>query len=145
MDEQRSKVVTETFVRLYKYRHLYRHHPNSRALDVYGEAEELLEEEPHVEFNSKEGHGRYFSDYSPTTFYRSRLSCNYVNFLMVETEFEDLSEDGKIQGWESKGRNILSQDSIIDLDYYITVYELMHVDKDILKVGAREIGAPKEI
>ncbi|KAI3947291.1 hypothetical protein MKW98_030877 [Papaver atlanticum] len=137
-----------------------RRHPNSRALDVYGEAEELLEEEPHVEFNSKEGHGRYFSDYSPTTFSRSWLSCNYVNLLMVETEFEDLSEDGKIQGWESKGGNILSQDSIIDLDYYITVYELMHVDKDILKVliadasknfldrpglGARDIGAPKEI
>ncbi|RZC56762.1 hypothetical protein C5167_015614 [Papaver somniferum] len=55
-------------------------HPNSRALDVYGEYEELLEEEPHVEFNSK-----------------------------VETEFEDLSTDGKIQGWESKGGNILSQ------------------------------------
>ncbi|KAI3916996.1 hypothetical protein MKW98_016730, partial [Papaver atlanticum] len=51
----------------------------------------------------------------------------------VETEFEDLSEDGKIQGWESKGGNISSQDSIIDLDYYITVHALMdvvHIKRD---------------
>ncbi|RZC86570.1 hypothetical protein C5167_029925 [Papaver somniferum] len=58
-----------------------RSYPNSRALDVYKEAEELLEEEPHVEFSGE-----------------------------VEIEFEYLSEDGKIQGWERKCGNISSQD-----------------------------------
>ncbi|KAI3953461.1 hypothetical protein MKW92_010877, partial [Papaver armeniacum] len=40
-------------------REYHRRHPNSRALDVYKEAEELLKEEPHVEFSGEEGHGRY--------------------------------------------------------------------------------------
>ncbi|KAI3861640.1 hypothetical protein MKW98_000592 [Papaver atlanticum] len=61
----------------------------------------------------------------------------------VETEFEDLSEDGKIQGWESKGGNISSQDSIIDLDYYITVHALMdvvHIKRDESKNFLARIG-----
>ncbi|RZC75635.1 hypothetical protein C5167_051114 [Papaver somniferum] len=33
---------------------MLRRHPNSRALDVYKEVEELLKEEPHVEFSGEE-------------------------------------------------------------------------------------------
>ncbi|KAI3990590.1 hypothetical protein MKX01_022890 [Papaver californicum] len=193
-----TNVFSAFYDRLKEIREYRRRHPNSRALDVYEEAEELLKEEPHVEFSGEEGHGRYldlhelYNEYNNFKFAERnektkerieysayldvfsqphQISCKlklsrqyreYLEHLLeyliyffqrkeplqdldrifskVETEFEDLWEDGKIQGWETRGGNISSQDSIIDLDYYSTVHELMDVGKDKLKEALAALG-----
>ncbi|MCL7027487.1 hypothetical protein MKW94_001726, partial [Papaver nudicaule] len=180
-------------------REYHRRHPNSRALDIYEESEELLKEEPHVEFSGEEGHGRYldlhelYNIYINSKFaedpadpskkieysayldvfsqphkisWKLKLTRQYRNYLehlleyliyffqrkeplqdlyrifsKVETDFEDLWEDGKVQGWESKGleNGSSSQDSI-DLDYYSTVHELMEVGREKLKEALSALG-----
>ncbi|PIA54844.1 hypothetical protein AQUCO_00901023v1 [Aquilegia coerulea] len=64
-------------------------------------------------------------------------------FSKVETEFEELWADGKIEGWENKlleNGHIPSNDSVVDLDYYSTVEELMEVGPEKLKEGLAALG-----
>ncbi|PIA54850.1 hypothetical protein AQUCO_00901027v1 [Aquilegia coerulea] len=64
-------------------------------------------------------------------------------FSKVETEFEELWADGKIEGWKNKvleNGHIPSNDSVVDLDYYSTVEELMEVGPEKLKEGLAALG-----
>ncbi|XP_010544083.1 PREDICTED: splicing factor SF3a60 homolog [Tarenaya hassleriana] len=57
-------------------------------------------------------------------------------FSEVVSDFEQRYADGKVEGWENHGQDngdVLSQDTVIDLDYYSTVEELMEVGPEKLK------------
>lgn len=56
-------------------------------------------------------------------------------FYQVVAEFEEQWENGEVEGWKNEGRENghVSQDNIIDLDYYSTVEELMEVGPEKLK------------
>ncbi|KAM2007101.1 hypothetical protein ACFX15_002060 [Malus domestica] len=57
-------------------------------------------------------------------------------FLKVETEFEEQWADGKVKGWENEKQengHVQDQLTMIDLDYYSTVEELMEVGPEKLK------------
>ena len=54
----------------------------------------------------------------------------------VVTEFEEQWANGKVEGWENKGPengHVPAQHTVIDLDYYSTVEELMEVGPEKLK------------
>lgn len=56
--------------------------------------------------------------------------------LQVETDFEEQYANGKVEGWENNGQEnelIPSQHTVIDLDYYTTVEELVDVGPEKLK------------
>ncbi|KAI0522855.1 hypothetical protein KFK09_005240 [Dendrobium nobile] len=179
--------------RLKEIREYHRRHPLARVIDPTEEFEELLKEEPHIEFSGEEAFGRYldmhelYNEYINSKFgepveYSAfldtfsqfqkvprhlKLTRQYKDYLThlleyllsyferteplqdlgrmfskVESEFEELWADGKIPGWENKDMangHVQSQESIIDLDYYSTVEELMEVGPEKLKeaLGAR--------
>ncbi|KFK25019.1 hypothetical protein AALP_AA8G056400 [Arabis alpina] len=61
----------------------------------------------------------------------------------VETEFEEQYADGKVEGWENHGQEnevIPSHHTLIDLDYYTTVEELMDVGPEKLKEALGALG-----
>ncbi|KAI3854679.1 hypothetical protein MKX03_005275 [Papaver bracteatum] len=184
--------------RLKDIRDYYKCHPNYPSYQQEESDQELLKQEPHVEFSGEEGHGRYldlhelYNEYINSKFAERneetkepieyfayldvfsqphKISCKlkltrqyreYLEHLLkyltyffyrresfqdlgriyskVEIDFEDLWEQGKILGWESKGGNISSQDCLIDLDYYSTVNELMDVCNEKLKEALDALG-----
>ncbi|MQM05972.1 hypothetical protein Taro_038796 [Colocasia esculenta] len=109
-----TNVFSAFYDRLKEIREYHRRHPVGLVADAAAEYEELLKEEPHIEFSGE-----------------------------VEAEFEDLWEGGKILGWENKGLengHISSQESVLDLDYYSTVEELMEVGPEKLKEALAALG-----
>uniref|UniRef100_A0A1J3JT40 Splicing factor 3A subunit 3 n=1 Tax=Noccaea caerulescens TaxID=107243 RepID=A0A1J3JT40_NOCCA len=61
----------------------------------------------------------------------------------VETDFEEQYADGKVEGWENHGQEnelIPSQHTVIDLDYYTTVEELIDVGPEKLKEALGALG-----
>ncbi|XP_010924860.1 splicing factor SF3a60 homolog [Elaeis guineensis] len=173
--------------RLKEIRDYHRRHPAARVVDANEEFEELLKEEPQIEFSGEEAFGRYLDmhelynkyinskfgepmEYSAflETFFQThkiprnlKLTRQYREYLenvleylisfmertqplqdfgriftKVEVEFEEQWADGKVLGWENKGMengHVSSQESVIDLDYYSTVEELMEVGPEKLK------------
>ncbi|KAL6291666.1 hypothetical protein ACE6H2_009176 [Prunus campanulata] len=64
-------------------------------------------------------------------------------FSKVETEFEEQWADGKVKEWENeKQENARLQDqlTLIDLDFYTTVEELMEVGPEKLKEALASLG-----
>ncbi|RZC57091.1 hypothetical protein C5167_004394 [Papaver somniferum] len=94
-------------------REYHRRHPNSRVLDVYEEAEELLKEEPHVEFSSVEGHGRY-------------LDLHELNNEYINSKFAELNEKAKepintVHELMDLGKDILKESPSIKDAHYVVV------------------------
>ncbi|CAN8257056.1 unnamed protein product [Cochlearia groenlandica] len=61
----------------------------------------------------------------------------------VETDFEEQYADGKVEGWENHDQEnelIPSQHTVIDLDYYTTVEELVDVGPEKLKEALGALG-----
>lgn len=59
-----------------------------------------------------------------------------VIFWQVETEFEEQWADGKVKEWENEKQengHLEDQLTLIDLDFYTTVEELMEVGPEKLK------------
>ncbi|KAL1196963.1 putative splicing factor SF3a60 [Cardamine amara subsp. amara] len=59
------------------------------------------------------------------------------------TDFEEQYADGKVEGWENNGQEnelIPSQHTVIDLDYYTTVEELLDVGPEKLKEALGALG-----
>ncbi|KAL5715761.1 hypothetical protein ACHQM5_017537 [Ranunculus cassubicifolius] len=191
---QGSNVFNSFYDRLKEIREYHRRHPNVHVVDPSEEYEELLKEEPQIEFSGEEGYGRYldmhelYNEYINSKFgkpieysayldvfsqlnevprnlkmtrryreYLEHLLEYLINFFQrteplqdldrifskVETEFEELWADGKIEGWENKGLengHISARDSVIDLDYYSTVEELMEVGPEKLKEALASLG-----
>lgn len=187
-----TNVFSAFYDRLKEIREYHRRHPNARVLDATEEYEELLKEEPIIEFSGEEGHGRYLDmhelyneyinskfgkpiEYSayldifsrpnevPRNLKLTRKYREYLEHLLeylihffqrteplqdldrifskVETEFEELWADGKIEGWENIGlENGHAHESVIDLDYYSTVEELMEVGAVKLKEALAALG-----
>lgn len=180
--------------RLKEIRDYHRRHPAARMVDVNEEFEELLKEEPLIEFSGEEALGRYldmhelYNKYINSKFgepmeysafldafsQTHKIPCNLkltrqykeylenileylISFLertqplqdlgrifaKVETEFEEQWADGKVLGWENKGLengHASSQESVIDLDYYSTVEELMEVGLEKSKEALAACG-----
>lgn len=63
-------------------------------------------------------------------------------FSKVITEFEEQWSNGKVKGWENEGQENghVSQPTMIDLDYYSTVEELMEVGPEKLKEALAALG-----
>uniref|UniRef100_A0A2N9J6D3 Matrin-type domain-containing protein n=1 Tax=Fagus sylvatica TaxID=28930 RepID=A0A2N9J6D3_FAGSY len=64
-------------------------------------------------------------------------------FSKVVTEFEEQWANGKVEGWENKGPengHVPAQHTVIDLDYYSTVEELMEVGPEKLKEALAALG-----
>ncbi|CAN6709374.1 unnamed protein product [Malus baccata var. baccata] len=64
-------------------------------------------------------------------------------FLKVETEFEEQWADGKVKGRENEKQengHVQDQLTMIDLDYYSTVEELMEVGPEKLKEALASLG-----
>lgn len=63
-------------------------------------------------------------------------------FSRVITEFEEQWSNGKVKGWENEGQENghVSQPTMIDLDYYSTVEELMEVGPEKLKEALAALG-----
>ncbi|XP_039116531.1 splicing factor SF3a60 homolog [Dioscorea cayenensis subsp. rotundata] len=173
--------------RLKEIREYHRRHPAARVVDATEEFEELLKEEPYVEFSGEEAFGRYldmhelFNEYINSKFgepieysayldtfshthkiplnlkltrqYRDYLEhiLEYLTsfferreplqdlgrlFSKVEADFEELWADSKIVGWEKKeleNGQISFLESVVDLDYYSTVEELIELGPEKLK------------
>ncbi|XP_058095942.1 splicing factor SF3a60 homolog [Magnolia sinica] len=189
-----TNVFSAFYDRLKEIREYHRRHPAARVIDATDEYEDLLKEEPRIEFSGEEGFGRYldmhelFNEYINSKFgenieysayldvfpqthkiprnlkmtrkYRDYLEhfLEYlISFFMrteplqdldrifqkVETEFEELWADGKVLGWENKGLengHLSSQESVIDLDYYSSVEELLEVGPEKLKEALAALG-----
>nr|KJB44545.1 hypothetical protein B456_007G258600 [Gossypium raimondii] len=64
-------------------------------------------------------------------------------FSKVEAEFEEQWANGQVQGWEKQGQeneDDPAQHTMIDLDYYSTVEELMEVGPEKLKEALASLG-----
>ncbi|GLT35153.1 hypothetical protein SLA2020_096310 [Shorea laevis] len=64
-------------------------------------------------------------------------------FSKVESEFEENWTERKVQGWENDGQengDAPTQHTVIDLDYYSTVEELMEVGPEKLKEALAALG-----
>lgn len=64
-------------------------------------------------------------------------------FSKVTAEFEEQWENDKVQGWEKDGKEngqVPAQHTVIDLDYYSTVEELMDVGPEKLKEALAALG-----
>ena len=59
-----------------------------------------------------------------------------MGLWQIETEFEDQWANNAIEGWENMGQengHVPAQHTVIDLDYYSTVEELVEVGPEKLK------------
>ena len=61
----------------------------------------------------------------------------------VEAEFEEQWADGKVEEWETAIRDsehVQDQQAVIDLDYFITVEELVELGAEKLKEALASLG-----
>ncbi|KAF8379700.1 hypothetical protein HHK36_029144 [Tetracentron sinense] len=189
-----TNVFSAFYDRLKEIREYHRRHQVARVVDAAEEYEELLKEEPRIEFSGEEALGRYLDlhemynkyinskfgepiEYStyldvfslphkiPRNLKLGRKYKEYLENLLeyliyffqrteplqdldrifpkVETDFDELWTDGKVEGWESKGQengHISAQHSLVDLDYYSTVEELTEVGPEKLKEALAALG-----
>lgn len=64
-------------------------------------------------------------------------------FVKLTSEFEEQWTSGKLQGWENEGKengHATAQPTVVDLDFYSTVEELMDVGPDKLKEALAALG-----
>ncbi|XP_059629057.1 splicing factor SF3a60 homolog [Cornus florida] len=189
-----TNVFSAFYDRLKEIREYHRRHSAARVVDANEEYEELLKEEPRIEFSGEEAFGRYLDlhelynvyinskfgepiEYSayldvfsqPHKIHRKlKLTRQYKEYLdklmgylmhfferteplqdldrifsKVITEFEEQWANGKVQGWENEGQEngpIPVQPTVIDLDYYSTVEELVEVGPEKLKEALAVLG-----
>ncbi|KAJ3670905.1 hypothetical protein LUZ60_008331 [Juncus effusus] len=184
-----DRVLTAFFERLKEIREYHKRNPSVArvVIDPAEEYEELLKEEPHIEFSGEEAYGKYLDlhelynefinskfgskiDYSayvstfsethkiPRNFKSSRQYREYLEHVMdylihflertqpltdlekifskIESEFEEQWADGTVPGWENKEEKETKSsfnESLIDLDYYSTIEELIEVGPEKLK------------
>ncbi|XP_072968725.1 splicing factor SF3a60 homolog [Typha angustifolia] len=181
------------YERLKEIRDYHRRHPAARVVDATEDYEELLKEEPHIEFSGEEAFGRYldmhelYNEYINSKFgalveytayldsfsqtsnipFNLKLTRQYREYLehileylisflertqplqdlerifsKLENEFDEQWADGKVPGWENNDleNGHASQESVIDLDYYNTVEELMEVGPEKLKEALVALG-----
>ncbi|KAK4384858.1 Splicing factor SF3a60 [Sesamum angolense] len=142
-------VFSAFYDRLKEIREYHRRHPAARyVVDTNDEYEQLLKEEPVIEFTGEEAFGRYldlhelYNDYINSKFgkqieysaylmqyqeYMQKL-LEYLGYFFERTEpLQDLDR-------------IFSKDAIIDLDYYSTVEELMELGPEKLKEALASLG-----
>ncbi|KAA3454882.1 splicing factor 3A subunit 3-like isoform X2 [Gossypium australe] len=187
-------VFSAFYDRLKEIREYHRKHPAARVVDANEEYEDLLKEEPVIEFSGEEAFGRYldlhelFNQYINSKFgakieysayldvfsqphnipwklkstrqYREYME-NLLEYLIyffqrteplqdldrifskLEAEFEEQWANGQVQGWEKQGQeneDDPAQHTMIDLDYYSTVEELMEVGPEKLKEALAALG-----
>ncbi|PPR98105.1 hypothetical protein GOBAR_AA22568 [Gossypium barbadense] len=187
-------VFSAFYDRLKEIREYHRKHPAARVVDANEEYEDLLKEEPVIEFSGEEAFGRYldlhelFNQYINSKFgakieysayldvfsqpynipwklkstrqYRKYME-NLLEYLIyffqrteplqdldrifskLEAEFEEQWANGQVQGWEKQGQeneDDPAQLTMIDLDYYSTVEELMEVGPEKLKEALAALG-----
>ncbi|KAG8097958.1 hypothetical protein GUJ93_ZPchr0013g37249 [Zizania palustris] len=185
-----SQVQTEIFPKFYdrlkEIRDYHRRNPSARFVSETGDFEELLQEEPAIEFTGEEAFGRYmdlhelynelintkfgtpmeYSAYVGTFSQVEKIAHNLKSsrqyreylehileyltsflyrteplqdiekiFAKLESEFEEQWANGEVPGWENKDpeRESASQESVIDLEYYTTVEELVELGPEKLK------------
>ncbi|PKI72437.1 splicing factor SF3a60 homolog [Punica granatum] len=189
-----TNVFSAFYDRLKEIREYHRKHPAARVVDTNEEFEELLKEEPQIEFSGEEAMGRYldmhelyhqyvnskFGEPIEYTAYldtfarlekisrRLKLSRQYREYLeklleylvyfferteplqdldrifsKVQSDFEEKWASNKVEGWENGGQEnglVPLQHTVIDLDYYSTVEELMEVGPEKLKEALGALG-----
>uniref|UniRef100_A0A7N0U659 Matrin-type domain-containing protein n=1 Tax=Kalanchoe fedtschenkoi TaxID=63787 RepID=A0A7N0U659_KALFE len=189
-----TNLFSAFYDRLKEIREYHRRHPTARVVDTAEEEDELLKEEPIVEFSGEEAMGRYLDlhelynryinskfgdpklEYSgfldvfskPHTISRklktTRQYREYLQSLLeylvyfferteplqdldrifskVEGDFEEQWENGKVHGWENEGleNGHHDQKTVIDLDFYSNVEELMGVGAEKLKEALASLG-----
>ncbi|KAL5219292.1 hypothetical protein ABZP36_019976 [Zizania latifolia] len=185
-----SQVQTEIFPKFYdrlkEIRDYHRRNPSARFISETDDFEELLKEEPAIEFTGEEAFGRYldlhelYNEFINSKFgtpmeysafvgtfsqvekiahslktsrqYREYLEhiLEYLTsflyhteplqdiekiFAKLESEFEEQWANGGVPGWENKDpeKESAPQESVIDLDYYTTVEELVELGPEKLK------------
>ncbi|KAG8062356.1 hypothetical protein GUJ93_ZPchr0003g18627 [Zizania palustris] len=185
-----SQVQTEIFPKFYdrlkEIRDYHRRNPSARFVSETDDFEELLKEEPAIEFTGEEAFGRYldlhelYNEFINSKFgtpmeysafvgtfsqlekiahslktsrqYREYLEhiLEYLTsflyhteplqdiekiFAKLESEFEEQWANGGVPGWENKDpeKESAPQESVIDLDYYTTVEELVELGPEKLK------------
>ncbi|KAK1302527.1 hypothetical protein QJS10_CPB12g01097 [Acorus calamus] len=180
--------------RLKDIREYHRRNPSARIVDVNDDGEEILKEEPRIEFSGEESFGRYldmhelYNEYVNSKFgepieysafldafsqthkiprhlkqmrqykdYLEHLLEYLVSFFIrtqplqdldkifskLQTEFEELWAAKKVRGWENndmENGHTSVQESVIDLDYYSSVEELIELGPQRLKEGLAALG-----
>ncbi|XP_030532398.1 splicing factor SF3a60 homolog [Rhodamnia argentea] len=189
-----TNVFSAFYDRLKEIREYHRKHPAARVVDANEEYEELLKEEPQIEFSGEEAFGRYLDmhelyhqyinckfgepiEYSayldvfsqPERISRKlKLTRQYKEYLenlleylvyffqrteplqdldrifaKVEGDFEEEWAENKVEGWENGGQENghgALQNTVIDLDYYSSIEELMEVGPEKLKEALTALG-----
>ncbi|XP_031260104.1 splicing factor SF3a60 homolog isoform X1 [Pistacia vera] len=189
-----TNVFSAFYDRLKEIREYHRRHPAARVVDANEEYENLLKEEPLIEFSGEEAFGRFldlhelFNQYINSKFgehieysayldvfsqplkiprkmkmtrqYREYME-NLLEYLIyffqrteplqdldrifskVEADFEEQWANGMIPGWDNEDQengHVPSEHTVIDLDYYSTVEELMEVGPEKLKEALAALG-----
>ncbi|KAJ0042765.1 hypothetical protein Pint_17711 [Pistacia integerrima] len=189
-----TNVFSAFYDRLKEIREYHRRHPAARVVDANEEYENLLKEEPLIEFSGEEAFGRFldlhelFNQYINSKFgehieysayldvfsqplkiprkmkmtrqYREYME-NLLEYLIyffqrteplqdldrifskVEADFEEQWTNGMIPGWDNEDQengHVPSEHTVIDLDYYSTVEELMEVGPEKLKEALAALG-----
>ncbi|XP_044479793.1 splicing factor SF3a60 homolog [Mangifera indica] len=189
-----TNVFSAFYDRLKEIREYHRRHPAARVVDANEEYENLLKEEPLIEFSGEEAFGRYldlhelFNQYINSKFgerieysayldvfsqplkiprkmkmtrqYREYMEnlLEYLIYFFQRTEplqdldrifskvvadFEEQWANGTIPGWNNEGEengHVPTEHTVIDLDYYSTVEELMEVGSEKLKEALAMLG-----
>ncbi|KAL5216091.1 hypothetical protein ABZP36_007492, partial [Zizania latifolia] len=183
-----SQVQTEIFPKFYdrlkEIRDYHRHNPSTRFISETDDFEELLKEEPAIEFTGEvfflyQGYlfnsalvylctamsyfilvlnwisyyllfiyiflnsGRQYREYlehileylTSFLYHTEPLQDTDKIFAKLESEFEEQWANGGVPGWENKDpeKESAPQESVIDLDYYTTVEELVELGPEKLK------------
>ncbi|XP_057951620.1 splicing factor SF3a60 homolog [Malania oleifera] len=189
-----TNVFSAFYDRLKEIREYHRRHPAARVVDTNEDSEELLKEQPQIEFSGEEAFGRYldmhelYNDYINSKFGEpieytayldvftqphkiprkskmTRQYCDYLEKLLeyliyffqrteplqdldrifskVITDFEDQWANGRVPEWENEDQengHVPAQHTVIDLDYYSTVEELIEVGPEKLKEALVALG-----
>ncbi|KAL5224566.1 hypothetical protein ABZP36_011205 [Zizania latifolia] len=151
-----SQVQTEIFPKFYdmlkEIRDYHRRNPSARFISETDDFEELLKEEPAIEFTGEDcliplvGSWWYAWQYREylehileylTSFLYHTEPLQDIDkiFAKLESEFDEQWANGGVPGWENKDpeKESAPQESVIDLDYYTTVEELVELGPEKLK------------
>ncbi|BBN09520.1 splicing factor 3A subunit 3 [Marchantia polymorpha subsp. ruderalis] len=79
--------------RLKEIRDYHRRHPSARVVDEGEDAEDLLKEEPWIEFSGEEAHGRYLDLHE---LYNSYLNSKFGHSIEYSAYLEEFSQTHKI-------------------------------------------------
>ncbi|KAJ7546379.1 hypothetical protein O6H91_08G037900 [Diphasiastrum complanatum] len=135
-----NNVFSAFYDRLKEIRDYHRRHPNARVVDAGDELEEMLKEEPWIEFSGEESYGRYLDLHD---LYNHYLNSKFGHLIEYSAYLEEFNQTEKIPRNQKLTRQYREYLANL-LEYFVYFFQRTQPLQDVEKIFSKVEGEFEE-